>query len=338
MLAYPVRTLVTLLLALGCAAAYGGTLAVDGNQLTYDTSPIRLRGIALGDIEAFDDYGRSAAGDFSLMADTWHSNVIRLTVHPSEWIHDRDRVLALLQADVATALATGLFPIIDWHTIGFPDGYYEVPSRNSGSPPDYYSSAFAPAEDFWSAMASLFGGDGRIMFELWNEPTLGPDEVPPGPGSSHWTDLKPYWQQLLAVIRTGGAQNVVLATSNHWAHDLTTIASDLLDDPQTAYTWHCYPAHDGNDLAHWTTALGGLDAVKPIVVTEWGWGPHFPGSRRGFGIPLRDDVLEPKGFHFTAWSWLIHNAPELHRQWTSAYTAWGKFLLEYQQSFAPVRP
>jgi hypothetical protein len=85
---------------------------------------------------------------------------------------------------------------------------------------------------------------------------------------------------------------VILATGNHWAFNLEGIKDDPLDDPYTAYTWHVYACHEGNDPGRWAAALDGLHETIPVVVTEWGFQPRarpLPRHRED----VRDQVPRP---------------------------------------------
>ncbi len=213
-----------------------------------------------------------------------------------------------------------------------------------GDPPDLYDSDFALATDFWDTVSSTID-DGRVMFELWNEPVYEEDELPPDdPNGSKWAELKPYFEGLIGAIRANGSSSVILATGNHWAYNMKGIKEDLLSDPNTAYTWHVYAGHDGNDPARWAYALDGLDEIKPVVVTKWGFKPkaraHYRGTARTFGNKFRDRFLEGRDLHSTAWCWSPYYGPEmLKRDWMTR-TTWGKFAYNYLRTYNadPARP
>ena len=122
----------------------------------------------------------------------------------------------------------------------------------------------------------------------------------------HWPVVKPLWLKLIEAIRQRSA-SIVLATGTRWAHDLKGIAKSPIDDPGVAYAWHCYPPADRGAADRWFGSLDGLPAVKPVIVTEWGFSPGGPayvrGSASDFGRPFVTKVLEPLKLHSTAWCW-----------------------------------
>jgi endoglucanase len=324
-------------------SAAPGALEVSGNSITYDGSPVRLHGVATEDVYDLYLEGRDPEAEYARMANNWRANVVRISVHPSTWRYHETETLALLEEHVQAATSAGLFVIVDYHVIGFPDGYYQPVPPEWGDPPDLYDSDFALATDFWDTVSTEIQ-DGRVMFELWNEP-VNEEELPPSdPDSSQWSQLKPYFEDLISTIRANGSESVILATGNHWAYNLKGIKDDPLDDPNTAYTWHVYAGHEGNDPSRWAAALDGLHTVKPVVVTEWGFQPrahaHYRGTAKTFGIKFRDRFLQGRGLHSTAWCWSASYGPSLFKRDWRTRTVWGDFAYDYLRAHNrdPARP
>jgi endoglucanase len=318
-------------------------LIIRGNQIVYRGEAVRLRGVALGEVWDFARMHRNVRREFRAMADGWHANVVRLGVHPSTWRDHREQALQALLQQVDAALGAGLFVIVDYHAIGAPDGYYPKSDPRWGTPVDLYDSSFALALDFWDTISRRVR-DGRVMFELWNEPTFAARETNPHDTSaSRWSELKPYWQRLIGAIRGNGSSSVIIASGNHWAYNLKGIRADLLADPNSAYSWHVYSGKEFNDPERWVEALDGLEAVRPVVVTEWGFEPttveHWKGTADGFGEPFRK-LLEERGLHSTAWCWNANYGPALLAKDWSTPTVLGEFVHAYlgEASGSPVRP
>lgn len=318
-------------------AAEPGWVEVIGRRLVYRGRPLQLRGVAVGD--PLLGRGDRPVTDFVAIAQSWAANVARLSVHPSSFKRQRTAALAALDRDVRGALASGLFVIIDWHTIGWPDGWFQRPDPSWGQPTDLYDSRMALAADFWATMARRYGQDGRILFELWNEPIFHPDR--PGDPGERWAALVPSWRRLLAAIRPH-ARNLVLLAGDRWAYDLRGIVKNRIGDPNLAYAWHVYANHDDNQPAMWRRRLGGLHTVAPVIVTEWGFatapGLHFNGSAATFGDAFVE-LLRSLALHDTAWCW--------HPDWTPAMltsdwrtpTVFGSFVRERLRGLpTPVRP
>lgn len=304
----------------------GGTAAleVSGNHFVENGQPVMLRGIAMGDVvdlPAEDD-------PYPEIAREWRANIVRLSIHPGAWRDRKKDALAALERHVAMARAAGLYVIIDYHVIGFPDGYaleyFDVTEPDSET--DYYDSRFTLAMDFWMTVAPQFT-DPAILFELWNEPISGNEEEEGG-DLSYWKKYRPYWRVLTDAIRASGNRNVVLVAPPLWAFGLRGIKDSLLPDANTAYAWHVYP---GPAPADWAAALDDLDKAKPIVVTEWGFEPdarqHWAGTSEDFGAPFAD-FLDERGLSSTAWCWNPDYGPSLRRK-DGSPTVWGTFAKAY---------
>jgi endoglucanase len=282
-----------------------GLLQARGNALTWNGARVRLRGVAVGD----PLLGRAdrPVTDYRVLATSWRCNAVRLSVHPTAWRHSQADALRLLERDAAAALSRRMWVIIDWHTIGWPDGYYQRPDPSWGSPPDLYDSSLELARSFWTAMAERWRGDGRVAFELWNEPVFDPDAWDAAPGAT-WPDLRARYQDLIATVRARGAPNLVLLGGDRWAYDLRGVRASPVADANVGYTWHVYAGHDGNDPALWAGKLDEVDRAFPVVVTEWGFcraceGAHFQGSPETFGRVFLRRFLAGRGLSYTAWVW-----------------------------------
>jgi hypothetical protein len=304
-------------------------LEVVGKDLLSDGNPVTLRGVSVGD-PFLARQGRPLS-DYATIAKEWKANVVRLDIHPSVWKSTPHRqVIETLRANVDAALQNGLFVVIDWHCIGFPDGYYEKPGY-SDDPRDLYDSSFALAKEFWTEISKAFGGESRVLFELWCEPLFKKDDFDP-PAGQKWPKLKPFMEQLTALIRQHG-DNVVLATSNYWAYNLRGIRHNLLPGKNIAYSWHIYAGHDENDEAAWARALDDLQTVAPVIVTEWGFQrhtrEHFKGSPESFGNKFVRDFLEARHLHSIAWCWHPEWTPPMLQDDWKTPTEMGRFVKDY---------
>ena len=320
-----------LLVALGVAflAPAHAELTVSGTSIVADGKPIMLRGVAVGD-PVLAREGRPVS-DYERIAKDWHANVIRIGIHPSVWKHSpRDQVLARLKVDVDAALNNGMYVIIDWHVIGWPDGYYQRPDTAwDEDPKDLYDSNFELAKNFWAAVATEFGRDQRILFEIWNEPVFSEKDSDPVP---QWNLLKPRWAELQAVIRKH-SKNIILVTGDEFAYNMRGIKKDPLPGPNVAYSWHIYAGHDENDQEAWSQALDDLQSLAPVVVCEWGFQrntkEHFKGTPDSFGKKFVKNFLDAKGLHSTAWCWHPDWTPTMLRSDWKTPTEMGGFVKEY---------
>lgn len=134
-------------------------------------------------------------------------------------------------------------------------------------------------ERVWTELASMFGGDPGVMFELYNEPGLNATarnwQIWLNGGSLTQNNGQPCQavgvQSLVDVIRAEGAGNVIIIPG--LSGELTLAGMPAVVDPsnpanpQLAYGIH-YPTLTGG-ISRWNKAFGNLAAVHPVVITEW---------------------------------------------------------------------
>lgn len=287
----------------------GKYLRVNGPRFEYvnegAVTNVMLQGVNVGDLYHFKKAYASGditfkPPDWSYIADNMNANLVRIATHPNLWRGEKAEVLAYLKTNVQKALAAGLFVIIDYHTIGFPDGWKEEYSDDSIS----YDADFNLAKDFWDTISAEFT-DGRILFELWNEPVS--KKTYPG-YDSKWNALKVKWEELIGIIRGNNNNNVVLAGGDDWTHELRGVKSNLIGDANTAYTWHYYANEDDNSQSVWEARLDRLYQDRPVVVTEWGFSSNpedksYYAEPQAFADTFTREILKKKGLHHTAWGY-----------------------------------
>lgn len=270
-------------------------LKVSGREMFFEQKPVLLRGVAVGDPHSRQVIDDRTITDYEMISKEWKANVVRLSVHPGVYRMDEEKGKKILEEEVAAARDQGLFVIIDWHVIGFPNGWYK-PCKFGEDHYYSYSSNFNTARNFWKYAAIQFRGDNGVMFELWNEPADNKDQA--------WSKIKPYMERLYDVIRSNGAENVVIAPGVWWTYDMRGIKGDPLKGDNIAYAWHNYP-QDGRYLK-WSEALDNLQEKYPIFVTEWGFeteeGTIYYDKDKTYYTAFKKFLAE-KNLHFTAWCW-----------------------------------
>jgi hypothetical protein len=313
-------------------------LRVKGNKIEYggggSYTQVVLRGVNVGDLYHFKKYNLPGP-DFSYIRNSMNANAVRMAVHPSLWISDKAANLALLKENVQKALTAGLFVIVDYHTIGFPDAYEQpLPGDDIA-----YSKDFSVAQDFWNTVSGEII-DGRVLFEIWNEP-VSAGSAPKDARS--WAALKPYWEQLTEIIRGNGSGSIIIAGGDYWTHNLKGIKDDLLEDGNTAYAWHIYGNHGGNDPGAWERALDGLNALKPVLVTEWGYSsdsrePEYAPPDQ-FADKFVSGFLTGKDLSSFAWGYDPWYTPSMlvNGSYTK-FSDYGKYVVNYLQSQTQAGP
>ncbi|MDR1566414.1 MAG: cellulase family glycosylhydrolase [Treponema sp.] len=318
----------------------GKKLRVNGPLLEYGKdggyTPVVLRGVNVGDLYHFKKFTIKPP-DYAYIADakTMNANCVRIAVHPNLWKAEKAKVFEYLKQNVQDALNAGLFVIIDYHTIGFPDGYKQELNDKVIA----YDSTFTLAEDFWDTVSRDIK-DGRVLLELWNEPVSERFTANP---AAMWKALKPYWEKLIKIIRDNGNDCVVLAGGDYWTYELRGIRDNLLQDANTAYTWHIYGNHDRNISALWEMRLDRLNEVRPVVVTEWGFSTNPAefeyASIQDFANKFVPGFLTAKNLHSLAWGYDPFYTPSMLSNGNYArLSEYGQYVVDYLRSCAQERP
>ena len=259
-------------------------LSVQGNQLYANGSPFVARGVQIVGLVAPTSYlwGKyvAAGQQFGLpelrVAAADHANLIRFQV--SEYGLDPSNpeyspgYLTSLENGIEMARSLGFYVIVSLQS---ESAAGLAASANRCPLPD------AGALAAWNELASMFGHDTGIMFELYNEPAVGATAA----GWSEWLNggnvvygsqigdscTAIGMQQLIDQIRADGAGNVIVVPALGGETNLAGIPalSDPANpsDPQLAYGIH-YP-NLTTGISAWDKAFGNFSARAPVILTEW---------------------------------------------------------------------
>jgi len=322
---------------------YATGLHREGNQLVHQDRPVRLRGVGIGDPVL--DRRDQPLSHYEVLRQKWNANVVRISLHSYVWRNaqlfgGRSGVMERIRQEVDAATSAGHFVILDWHITGWPDGF----SRPSdpGEPRGLHDSSFSLASDFWDEASRVFGKNGAVAFEIWNEPVRGPASWQPDAGE--WRLLHPYWERLIATIRRH-SDNLVIVSGGSWAYSLKGIRELPPSDPNVAFSWHVYAGKENNDEARWAAAFDNLSKDYPVIVSEWGFeemgAPYFRGGVGDFGAKFATNWLEGRDLHWVAWCWHSSIGPAMLRPDWSTPTPFGAFvkaLLRLNPGSEPPQP
>ena len=299
-----------------------------GSQLVCGDRVVRLRGAGVGD--PILNHGYQPPPDYETLRRNWNANSVRISIHPYVWRQasiygGRERIIALMRAEIQRAIEAGLFVVLDWHITGWPDGFAR-PS-DPGEPPGLHDPEFSLACDFWSHASAAFGKNGAVAFELWNEPVSGPNDWQPNP--EEWKQLRPYWDRLVAIIRSH-SDNLIILASGSWAYSLKGIREFPPADANVAFSWHVYAGKENNDEVRWADAFDDLSREHPVIVSEWGFAengaPWYRGGVEDFGAKFASSWLEGRGLHWMAWCFSDEIGPPMLQHDRQTPTSFGGFV------------
>ncbi|MDP9349750.1 MAG: glycoside hydrolase family 5 protein, partial [Gemmatimonadota bacterium] len=272
-----------------------------------------------------DDYrmstGDSVAADFARIRG-WKANVARIEVSQNFWVptakwYDPAYPNRVDQA-VKAARAAGLDVILTLQTSDRGDPNYpgdifltnpqqEMPDVNHSIP-------------FWREVASRYKGDGRILFELFSEPYysfhgkksdwnlwLNGGMVPAG--RVYDEDRKAFqavgMQQLYDVVRSTGANNLVIIGGTHWGYYLDGVPTHRVKGYNIAYAAHPWDWPDKQPET-WDKDWAFLAATEPVMLTEIG---NYDCATGYLSKAL--DKADQLGLSWVAWAWVLPEPGEL---------------------------
>jgi len=236
------------LIATGCdetPAAKHGRLSVKGSYLVDSRgNRVQLRGfstqhIAKSDMFVAPRYLRELRDDFS-------SDVIRVAMYTNKREYGyllSPELKDVVKRVVRDATKEGLYAIIDWHILA------------DKNPMDHLEEAKA----FFDEMSKEFASYSNVLYEICNEPN-GVDVT--------WKDhIKPYAEDITAVIRKNDPKGIILVGTPRWCSKPEDAAEDPLDDPSTMYVFHFYPDSTSDSSRE---NIARVQKKIPLFCTEFG--------------------------------------------------------------------
>lgn len=165
--------------------------------------------------------------------------------------------------------------------------------------------------DYLSKHPSLKNAE-NVMFELANEPI----KIKLTDGSygantqAHFDQLKLFFQPIVNMIRTNGANNILWIPGSGWQSQYKGYAINPIEGANIGYAVHIYPGYWGRDnndpmvfRANWNENIKPVADIAPIAVTEIDWAPDQyavwgkggvtgKAGQRGFGANFKALVDE----------------------------------------------
>ena len=315
-------------------------LHVDGSIIrTADGNAVRLQGVNVASLE-WSNMGDQVLESVRVAIFDWNCNTIRLPLNQNRWFgemeqqNDGGRLYRLIVDEIVRYISeNGCYVIIDLHNFAI-----EGQAREIHSAPEIYDMPNMKSVDFWQDVAARYANAPAVLFDLYNEPHDESWNVWKFGGwvrtnlTVDTTYQSPGMQALLDVVRSTGAENVVIAGGLDWGYDLRGIPEYALDDPygNIVYGTHIYP-WKGNE-ADWNRSVGHVIGRFPILVGEVGcepnsvpWPSYDPYT---WAVEVLSYINEHR-LNWTAWCFHPSAGPCLIKDWTYEPTPyWGDFVKE----------
>ncbi|AXT51607.1 T9SS C-terminal target domain-containing protein [Aquimarina sp. BL5] len=223
-----------------------GRLKVQGNRIVdKNNQEVSLAGNSLFWSNAGDTSDFYDAETVEHLASNWNSSIIRAAMGVKEnwdggtgYIDSPNLQKNKIRKIIDAAIDQGIYVIIDWHT-------HEAE--------DYTSEAV----DFFKEMASIYGNQPNVIYEIYNEPI-----------NQSWSTVKNYSETVIAAIRSEDPDNLIIVGSPTWSQDVDIASNNPINDSNTAYTLHFYAGTHTNGLRQKATTA--MNNGIALFATEWG--------------------------------------------------------------------
>jgi endoglucanase len=288
--------------------APGGYYVVGNTVCTTDGHPHLFHGVDRPSFEWQSGGDHISASDFQLMAG-WNANTVRIALNQDFWIAASPQYDPAYATNVGNAVHwaedAGLDVILDlhWSDQGVLGSCVSTPSHTCQQ-----VMADANSITFWSEVASLYSGDGRVLFELYNEPHDISWDVWKSGGSAAGFQVAGM-QQLYDTVRAAGADNLVVMGGLSYAYDLSGVPDHRVSGYNITYATHPYNNSAQSKPANFDTYWGMLTATDPVIVTEFGDGGDCATGNMPYAPAIStyvSDVIIYADQHnasWTAWAW-----------------------------------
>ncbi len=294
---------------------------VSGNRFVDDAGKtVVFQGVSIADPDKLVNQGQWSPRLFEAIA-SWGANIVRVPVHPVAWrTAGKEAYFQLLDQAVLWANQSGMYLIIDWHSIGnlkselFQHAMYDTTKQET--------------YEFWRSVAQRYKNVTTVaLYELFNEPTVHNGTL----GAVSWDEWRRINEELIGLVRAADPNAVPLVAGFNWAYDLTPVAKSPVALPGVAYVSHPYPMKVTRPFEKkWDADFGFVTAKYPLVATEIGYmkpglpGSHVPVLDDGTYGPEITDYLGKRGASWVAWCFDPDWSPQLIKDWTFAPTESGE--------------
>ena len=232
----------------GTPFANHGALHVNGAYL-YDKNnkKYQLYGMSTHGINFGNDFSRYVNKNaFQTLRDDWNINCVRLVLYPRDYNGycnggNKSELKKIVCNGIDWATELGMYVIVDWHVHQY-------------RPSETQSDAIS----FLDEISKKYSKYENVLYEICNEPTNSP-----------WnSEIKPYAEKVIPVIRKNAPNAVVLVGTDTWSQDIEGPLSNPLSYKNVMYVFHFY-ANTHKD-SYRTRVENAIKKGLPIFITEFG--------------------------------------------------------------------
>ena len=270
-----------------------GALSVKGTQVVgANGEPAQLRGMSFfwNIAEEARDYWN--ANVVNWLAEDWHANLVRAAMAVEDnwgegqkgYAYNQSGNQAMVEKVVDAAIAKGIYVIIDWHSHW----------TNDRSAKENGKDRWQLAQEFFTAMATKYGQYPNVIYEIYNEP-----------GTDDWSQIKPYAEYIIPIIRAIDPDNLILVGTPKYSGDLTPVVSSPLSSnysSNVAYVFHFYASEEWH-LTNYLPAAKSAMNTLPLFISECGLTPASGNGTINYSmVNTFWDWLDQTKLSWAAWS------------------------------------
>lgn len=284
------------------ATAPSGYFTSGGVVCTADARAHSFYGVDRPSLEWNPSGVNVSKDDFALMS-AWGANVVRIALNQDFWLvgaalYDSGYANVVDQA-VLEAEAAGLDVILDLHWSDCGDSTVTSMTLQQCGNSNQQIMADTNSVEFWKEVADRYKSDGRVLFELYNEPhSISWDVWLHGGATGSFRAAG--MQELYNAVRATGANNLVIAGGLNWAYDLSGIGGNgyQISGYNIMYATHVYSGSGGSAPMGWESSFGHLETsdFAPVIVTEFG------DSRTSCNGDWDSELIAFADGHHASWS------------------------------------
>ncbi len=175
------------------------------------------------------------------LRDDFKCTVVRaaLGVESGGYLQNPDLEFNKIKTVIDACIDLGIYVIVDWHD-------------------DNAQNYTQQSISFFKQIATLYGNQPNIIYEIYNEPQL-----------VSWTKVvKPYAISVIEGIRSIDPDNIIVVGTPTWSQDVDTASRNPLEYENIAYSLHFYAASHKQSLRN--KAITAINNGIALFVTEWG--------------------------------------------------------------------
>lgn len=288
--------------------------------------------------------GHFQLADFQAMR-AWGMNTVRIPLSSGFWRNvggGCPSYRSTVAAAVANAEAAGLYVILDLQR----DAPFSLPqdATNGGEQCPLPDATYDLA--FWKAVATQYGNDPRILFDLFGEPHdvswyqwFHGGQITSscyGYSTDHtYTALS--MPALAAAVRAVAPRSILILSGVDWGYDLSGITTqNAVPLKNILYATHPWDHTTVMQPSDWSRAFGALAGALPVIATEFGAYDCSTGY-----LATAMDYFTRLGISYLAWAWTTGGCqtPSLLADWSGAPSVpYGQYIRQRMLAAAAANP